>query len=170
MTLAPLLEASLAIQIHTLSAVLAFLLGGLVLFREKGGFIHRLGGRLWAVLMLVVCVTSMFIHSIQLVGLWSPIHILSIVTVVFLYRGIAAARARRIVEHRATMQGLYLGALVIAGLFTFLPGRIMYEVFFEGPRPWLGVLVSVVIVGFLLMLLRTMLLEAGRARHVAAAR
>jgi uncharacterized membrane protein len=30
------------------------------------------------------------------------------------------------------MIGLYLGALVIAGLFTLVPGRIMYKVVFGG--------------------------------------
>lgn len=31
------------------------------------------------------------------------------------------------------MQGLYLGALILAGAFTFLPGRRMHEVLF-GPE------------------------------------
>jgi uncharacterized membrane protein len=30
------------------------------------------------------------------------------------------------------MLGLFVGALVIAGLFTFVPGRIMYAVIFGG--------------------------------------
>jgi uncharacterized membrane protein len=34
--------------------------------------------------------------------------------------------------HRSTMIGLYVGALVIAGLFTFVPGRIMHKVLFGG--------------------------------------
>lgn len=165
MTLAPLLDASLAIQLHTLSAVLAFVLGALILFRRKGGTAHRLGGRVWAVLMVVVCITSMFIHAIQLVGIWSPIHLLSISTLFFLYRGIAAARARRMVEHRATMQGLYLGALLIAGFFTFLPGRIMHSVFFEGPNPWAGILLSVVIAIVVAILVRAMIVERASTRR-----
>jgi uncharacterized membrane protein len=28
------------------------------------------------------------------------------------------------------MRGMYLGGLVIAGLLTFIPGRIMYRMFF----------------------------------------
>ena len=43
MTLEPLLQASLAIQIHALAAVLAFLLGGMILFRKKGDRLHRMG-------------------------------------------------------------------------------------------------------------------------------
>jgi uncharacterized membrane protein len=34
--------------------------------------------------------------------------------------------------HRSAMLGLFLGALVIAGLFTLVPGRIMHAVVFGG--------------------------------------
>jgi len=36
------------------------------------------------------------------------------------------------VDHRRVMIGIFSGALVIAGLFTLLPGRIMHAVVF-GP-------------------------------------
>ena len=32
--------------------------------------------------------------------------------------------------HMATVIGLYVGALLIAGAFTFVPGRLMYGLFF----------------------------------------
>jgi uncharacterized membrane protein len=35
-------------------------------------------------------------------------------------------------RHRFTMLGLFCGALVIAGLFTLAPGRIMHKVVFGG--------------------------------------
>ncbi len=142
MTLEPLLQASLAIQLHAYSAILAFLLGGFVLFRPKGTAAHRLAGRLWAGLMLVTAGSSFFIHISQIFGIWSPIHLLSVATLWFLVQGVRAARAGRIVEHRRVMQSLYLGALVLAGFFTFMPGRIMYRVFFGGPEPLVGVAVA----------------------------
>jgi hypothetical protein len=37
------------------------------------------------------------------------------------------------------MKATYVGALVIAGIFTFLPGRIMNDVLFGGPHPLAGV-------------------------------
>lgn len=147
MTLQPLLDASLAIQIHVVAAVLAFVLGGMVLFRRKGDRLHRLGGRIWVGLMLAVCLSSFFIHTIRLLGPWSPIHLLSVITLAALARGVGLARARRIMEHRRTMQATYVGALLIAGFFTFLPGRIMFEVFFGGPLPMAGVAVAAAIVG-----------------------
>jgi len=146
MTLEPLLQASAAIQIHALAAVLAFVLGGMILFRRKGDRLHRLGGRIWVGLMVVVCLSSFFIHTIRMLGPWSPIHLLSIGTLGALVWGVGLARARRIAEHRRTMQATYLGALVLAGFFTFMPGRIMFAVFFGGPQPMAGAAVAAAVV------------------------
>jgi uncharacterized membrane protein len=38
------------------------------------------------------------------------------------------ARHHRVIRHRNAMISMFVGALVIAGLFTFVPGRIMYAV------------------------------------------
>ena len=146
MTLEPLIHSTLAIQLHTAAAILAFLLGGLVLFRRKGDRVHRIGGRLWVGLMVVVAITSFFIHAIQIVGIWSPIHLLSVATLGFLGHGVWLARRRAITDHRRVMQGTYVGALVLAGFFTFMPGRIMHEVFFGGPSPMTGVAVAFAVV------------------------
>jgi len=139
MDFTPLLSASPAIQIHTLAAVLAFGLGGFVLFRRKGDRLHRIGGRIWVGLMLAVCLSSFFIHTIRMFGPWSPIHLLSVGTLFALWRGVTLARLRRIAKHRLAMQLTYVGALVLAGFFTFMPGRIMHEVFFGGPQPMIGI-------------------------------
>jgi uncharacterized membrane protein len=40
------------------------------------------------------------------------------------------AHKHEVERHRRAMLGLFFGALVIAGLFTFMPGRIMHEVMF----------------------------------------
>lgn len=146
MNFEPLLAASPAIQIHAVAAILAFGLGGLVLFRRKGDRLHRMGGRIWAGLMLAVCLSSFFIHTIRMVGPWSPIHLLSIVTLYALARGVWMARLARIADHRRTMRLTYAGALVAAGFFTFMPGRIMNAVFFGGPQPMAGAAVAAAIV------------------------
>jgi uncharacterized membrane protein len=38
-----------------------------------------------------------------------------------------AARRRDIAAHRGHVAGMYLGGIVVAGAFTFLPGRIMHD-------------------------------------------
>jgi uncharacterized membrane protein len=42
------------------------------------------------------------------------------------------ARRHSVERHRWTMIGIFAGALVIAGVFTFVPGRIMHAVTFGG--------------------------------------
>lgn len=170
MTLEPLLEASLAIQLHTAAAVLAFILGAVVLFRRKGDRSHRLAGRVWVGLMLVVAVSSFFIHAIRMVGIWSPIHLLSLATLLALGCGVWLARSGRIAAHRRTMQATYLGALVVAGFFTFMPGRIMHEVLFGGPRPWLGIGMSVALLGAVAALAWRVAGPAGRGSRSGFAR
>ncbi|MGE0502744.1 MAG: DUF2306 domain-containing protein [Rhizobiaceae bacterium] len=135
MTLEPLISASPAIQVHVAAAVAAFVLGGVVLFRRKGGRTHMMLGRVWVLLMLVVVFSSLFIHTIRLWGIWSPIHLLSVGAFVSLVYGVAMIRRRNVSAHKRTMQGTYLGALVIAGFFTFMPGRIMHEVLLSGTSP-----------------------------------
>jgi len=62
--------------------------------------------------------------------LWSPIHLLSIFTPVTLPLGVWMAHRHRVADHRRIMILIFSGALVIAGLFTLVPGRIMHTVVF----------------------------------------
>jgi uncharacterized membrane protein len=132
MTLAPLLNASLAIQLHAFAAMTAFALGMVQLAAPKGTLPHRTIGWIWVTLMAVVAVSTAFVHQIRLWGPWSPIHILSILTLILLPIAVWRAHVHDVRHHRRAMLGLFFGALLIAGLFTFLPGRIMHAVAF-GP-------------------------------------
>jgi uncharacterized membrane protein len=130
MSLAPLLEAAPGIPLHAFAAMSAFALGVVQLAAPKGTLPHRALGWIWVGLMAVVAVSSFWIHQIRLVGPWSPIHMLSIFTLVTLPLGVWMAHRHRVAEHRRIMIYTFSGALVIAGLFTLLPGRIMHEVIF----------------------------------------
>ena len=85
---------------------------------------------IWVTLMVVVSVTAFFIHQLRIWGPWSPIHLLAIFTLVMLPVGVLAAHRHAVKRHRLTMIGIFVGALVIAGLFTLVPGRIMHAVVF----------------------------------------
>ncbi|MBS0535106.1 MAG: DUF2306 domain-containing protein [Proteobacteria bacterium] len=130
MTLAPLLQAGPAIQVHAFAAIAAFVLGGIQIAGPKGTLPHRLIGTAWAVLMFGVAVSAFFIHQLRVWGPWSPIHILAAWTLVTLPIALWRAHKHDVPHHRRAMLSLYLGALLIAGLFTFLPGRIMHAVVF----------------------------------------
>jgi uncharacterized membrane protein len=130
MTLRPLLDAAPSIQFHAFAAMAAFALGLVQLSAPKGTLPHRTVGWVWVVLMLIVCITSFWIHDLRVWGPWSPIHLLSIFTLVMLPVAVLHARRHNVDSHRKAMTGIFVGALVIAGLFTFLPGRIMHAVAF----------------------------------------
>ena len=130
MTFAPLLEAAPAVPLHAFAAMAAFVLGLVQFAAPKGTLPHRTVGWIWVALMLVVAVSSFWIHTIRLAGPFSPIHLLSILTLVVLPIAVWRAHTHRVADHRRMMIMLFAGALLIAGVFTLLPGRIMHHVIF----------------------------------------
>jgi uncharacterized membrane protein len=128
MSFAPLLDAPAAIQLHAFAAMMAFALGVVQLSAPKGTLPHRTIGWLWVVLMTVVSLSSFWIHQLRLWGEWSPIHLIAIFTLVTLPLAVWAAHRHAVERHRRAMTGLFFGALVIAGIFTLVPGRIMHAV------------------------------------------
>ncbi|WP_315778659.1 MULTISPECIES: DUF2306 domain-containing protein [unclassified Bradyrhizobium] len=130
MSFAPLLAAEPAVVLHAFAAMTAFGLGVVQFAAPKGTVPHRTMGWIWVALMAAVAVSSFWIHTIRLVGPFSPIHLLSLYTLAMLPLAIWAAHRHRVAAHRRAMIMLFSGALVIAGLFTLLPGRIMHRVVF----------------------------------------
>jgi uncharacterized membrane protein len=130
MTLAPLLGASPVIQFHAGFAFAAIGLGAAQLLAPKGTWSHRGLGWAWATLMVLVAGTSLFIHTIRTWGIWSPIHLLSLFTLAVVPLAVMRARQHNIRAHRQSMIWIYALALVVTGLFTLAPGRIMNKVIF----------------------------------------
>jgi len=91
---------------------------------------HRVAGWVWVMLMLTIAVSSFLIHTIRVWGPFSPIHLLSLFTLAVLPVVVLAAHRHDLRHHQRAMIGLFIGALVIAGVFTLLPGRIMSTVVF----------------------------------------
>ena len=122
-----LLQRHPLIFFHLVTAVAALLLGLVLLLRRKGTRSHRVLGWTWVALMASTALATLFIRDDGLPNLagYTPIHLLTVLVAVMLPLGITHARRGRIGGHRKTMLGLYLGACVIAGLFTLLPGRFL---------------------------------------------
>lgn len=146
MSLAPLLAAPLAVQIHATSAIGAVIIGAIVLFRRKGTPLHKLLGRIWVMQMLVTATSALFINEIRLIGPFSPIHLFSLITYAGIAAGIWHIRQGNVQAHRRDMQTLYFTALGLAGAFTLLPGRRMNEVLFGPDAGWTPSLVAIGIV------------------------
>jgi len=79
--------------------------------------------------MSVTAISSFFITGLM-GSSYSPIHALSAWTMIGLPFGIAAIRRRDVQQHRRSMTGMFVGGMVVAGLFSFLPGRLMWHIFF----------------------------------------
>jgi uncharacterized membrane protein len=132
MTLAPLLAAPAVIQFHAAFAFAAIGLGAIQFLAPKGTLPHRAVGWTWAALMMLIAGTSLFIHTIMVWGPWSPIHLLSLFTLALVPLAVWRARQHDVRSHRAAMIWIYALALIVTGLFTLAPGRIMNKVTFGG--------------------------------------
>jgi uncharacterized membrane protein len=133
MTLEPLLDASFAIRLHVATVLPAFLLGTWqIVARGKGGRLHRAIGYTYMGLMAVSAVAAIFVHTLNPTGFmgFSLIHLFIPVTLIGITGGFIAARRHDVRRHRRAMISTYISALIIAGGFTFLPGRIMHRVVF----------------------------------------
>ena len=111
-----------AIWIHVFAAVSALVLGATIFLARKGTLLHKVSGRVWAGLMLVTAVSTVWIKAN---GSYSWIHLLSIGTVVILAGVVYAAINGRIQRHRQGVIGLYAGSLIVAGVFALMPQRLL---------------------------------------------
>lgn len=127
MTLQPLLAAAPAVQIHVVAVTLALVAGTWMLLARKGTAQHRTVGRAYLALMLTAAAVTVFI---PMGGGYGWLHLLSVGVVSAVVYGWSMARRGAVRAHRQTMIGLYVGGLLVAGFFAFMPGRIMHRVIF----------------------------------------
>jgi uncharacterized membrane protein len=148
----PLLAAPAVIQVHVAAALLSVALGPVAILRRSRDAVHRIAGRLWVASMAVTAGSSLLIHEDPMFGPFSIIHVLSVITLVGLWQAIGAIRTGQVARHGATMRALYAQALMLAGAFTFLPGRRMSRSLFP-ERPWTGfaIMLTVAVVAVVLL-------------------
>jgi len=120
---------STPIKIHLGTALAALVLGGVLMAVRKGRTFHRAAGWVWVSLVAVTAGATLFITSLN-GGTWSLIHLFTGWTLIALPMAVLAAKRRRIVQHRRTMMGLFYGAFAINFFIAFIPGRVMWRVFF----------------------------------------
>lgn len=125
----PILQSDIFTQVHIAGAISTMLIGIILMNARKGFKLHRTLGWAWVGTMSVTALSSFFITSFSPVH-FSPIHALSAWTMISLPMAIAAVRRRDIGKHRKEMTNMFVGGMVIAGLFSFMPGRLMWITFF----------------------------------------
>ena len=130
------------IYVHAFFALAAVPVGLYIFFKKKGTNQHRFIGRVWVSFLLIVSVTALFITSPMTDTIFNPrlyswIHLLipyTIGALIYSIYSIRQFKKTRLEKHKnahmRSMIGLYFGALVVAGAFTLMPGRMFHEILF----------------------------------------
>jgi uncharacterized membrane protein len=122
----------IALATHLLTVIPAIPLGAYVILSKKGGARHRLLGRIWLSLMFVTAIATIFIRNAN-DGQFSWIHLFTLLTFIAVPQAIISARRGNIAQHKVHLRNFFIGALIIAGVTAFAPGRTMWQWAFGDP-------------------------------------
>ncbi|SHH00347.1 DUF2306 domain-containing protein [Marivita hallyeonensis] len=145
MTLVPLFNGSVAIQIHVIAALIGMSVGAFALYRPRRDRVHKVLGYVWVIAMAVLALSAFAIPStLSPVGL-GPLHVFAVITLLSLWTGVRHAIRREFAAHEAVFRSLYTYGLIVAGLLTVMPERTLNRVVFpDAPQlGWLPVTVCV---------------------------
>ena len=132
MSLDPLFAAPLVVQVHAFAAMAAFVLGIVQFAAPKGTLPHRTLGLYLGRLDARGCGKLVCDPGHAPMGQLQRHPLLSVIVLVLMPLAVLAAHRHHVNTHSRAMIGLFAGALIIAGGFTLLPGRIMHRVVFGG--------------------------------------
>lgn len=120
--------------LHLFTVVPCFFIGTALLIIKKGTRIHKGFGRIYMILMLFTALVTLFMPAAvgpQFLGHFGWIHLFSFLTLYTVPTAYTAIKKGNIRAHKRKMILLYFGAIIIAGGFTFVPGRYLHELFFS---------------------------------------
>lgn len=117
-------EVPAKVWVHLALIAVALGLTPVMLLRHKGDRMHRRLGWLWATAMLATALISFTIRSTNH-GSFSFIHLISLYVLIAVPRLVWTARTHQVARHRANVRGMVIGALLIAGFFTFPFNRLL---------------------------------------------
>lgn len=123
----------LALTIHLLTVIPAIPLGAYVMLSRKGSQQHKSLGKIWLTLMFITAVSTIFIRNVN-EGQFSWIHLFTLLTMIAVPQAIISARQGNIEAHKKHLRNFFIGALIIAGLTSFAPGRTMWQWAFGHPN------------------------------------
>jgi uncharacterized membrane protein len=121
------------LHLHLVTVVPCFFIGGILLIIKKGTTIHKTLGRVYMVLMLFTAGVTLFMPAAvgpTILNHFGWIHSFSFLTIYTVPTAYLAIKKGRVKVHKRKMILLYFGAILIAGGFTFVPGRYLHALFF----------------------------------------
>ena len=119
--------------LHLATVIPCFLIGTLLLLIKKGTDIHKKLGRVYMILMLITAAITLFMPAHvggRIFGHFGWIHSFSFLTIYTVPTAYFAIKRGDVKSHKRKMILLYFGAIIIAGSFTFVPGRFLNNLLF----------------------------------------
>lgn len=119
--------------IHLATVVPCFFLGAVLFIIKKGTSIHKKMGRVYMILMLITAIVTLFMPAEvgpRFLNHFGWIHSFSFLTIYTVPTAYLAIKKGNVRAHKIKMILLYVGAILIAGGFTFVPGRYLHTLFF----------------------------------------
>lgn len=109
---------------HLATILIALVITPILMWRKRGDKLHRWLGWAWCVAMFTTALISFNVRLTNHGG-FSLIHILSVITIIGVPVVILSARRHDIGRHRRQVRGFVIGALLVAGFFTFPFDRLL---------------------------------------------
>lgn len=119
--------------LHLFTVLPCFVIGTILLLIKKGTSFHKMAGRVYMVLMLFTAIVTLFMDAHvgpKLFNHFGFLHLFSLLTLYSVPVAFYAIKNGNVARHKRTMILLYFGALIIAGGFTLVPGRFLYNFLF----------------------------------------
>ncbi len=119
--------------LHLATVLPAFIIGTILLLIKKGTTFHKVSGRIYMILMLITAIVTLFMPAhvgVRFFNHFGWIHLFSFLTIYTVPTAYAAIKKGNVKAHKRKMILLYVGAILIAGGFTLMPGRYLHDVLF----------------------------------------
>ncbi|MFZ4715211.1 MAG: DUF2306 domain-containing protein [Bacteriovoracaceae bacterium] len=108
--------------LHLITIIPVLIVGPFILFRRKGDKLHKVLGKMWAILMIVSC---LFSFGIQSDGGLSWLHGLAAFTIFSVVRALIAIKRKDLKTHERAMRGSYVGACIAFIFAAAVPSRLI---------------------------------------------
>jgi uncharacterized membrane protein len=85
------------------------------------------------ILMMFTAIVTLFMPAHvgpKFLGHFGYIHLFSFLTIYSIPTAYLAIKKGNVKKHKSKLIGLYIGAIILAGAFTLMPGRYLHTVLF----------------------------------------
>ncbi|MFC4138674.1 MULTISPECIES: DUF2306 domain-containing protein [unclassified Microbacterium] len=142
---------SILIAVHAIAASFVILIGPVQFLRRRKDARHRLLGRVFGIMMYFVCLSGMFIYTLD--GGFTLFHFLAIFTFTTTTIGIIAIRRRNVRLHRGMMIGSWAGTVTAGAFAALIPGRRIPTLAVDDPALLWGIVAAVLVAATALILI-----------------